>query len=137
MINTAEYGYISATLIHRITGEIDTPEVETGVAQLIKMLNMAVQKHDTINLIIDARGVRFTSLLAHKTWSLGFEPYRALKEKIFYCALILDDSPNARAEKELMESERLQFFFDFDAGVAWLRARARHLELAQNRKRSV
>jgi len=123
MINTAEYGHIPATLIHRITGEIDTPEVEAGVVQLISMLNIAVQKHDMINLIIDARGIQFTSLLAHKTWSLAFEPYRALKEKIFYCALILDDSPNARAEKELMESERLQFFFDFDAGVAWLRER--------------
>jgi hypothetical protein len=121
MINTSEYGNIPATLIHRITGEIGTEEVKAGVAHLVSLLNIAVQKHNTINLIIDARGVLFTSLLAHKTWSLGFEPYRALKEKIFYCALILDDSPNARAEKELMQSERLQFFFDLDDGVAWLR----------------
>ncbi len=123
MIDTSEYGNIQATLIHRITGEIDTEEVAAGIAVLVSTLNITVQKHGTINLVIDARGVQFTSLLAHKTWSLGLEPYRALKEKIIYCAFILDDSPNARAEKELMENERLKFFFDFDGGVAWLRDR--------------
>ncbi len=125
MIDTEEHKNIPATLIHRITGEIGTPEVEAGVARLINMLNIAVQKNDMVNLIIDARGVQFASLLAHKTWSQGLEPYRTLKEKIIYCALILDDSPNARAEKELMESERLRFFFDFDEGVAWLGDRSR------------
>lgn len=128
MINTEEYKKFPATLIHRITGEIGTPEVEAGVARLVGMLDNAVQKHDTINLIIDATGVQFTSLVAHKSRSQGLEPYPAVREKIKYCAFILDDSPNARAEKELMESERLKFFFDFDKGVAWLRDRTRPKE---------
>jgi hypothetical protein len=120
MIDTAEYGNIQATLIHRITGEIDTPEVEAGVAKLVEMLHISVQKYGTINLIINAKGVKFMSLVAHKSWSQGIEPYPALREKIYHCAFILDDSPNARAEKELMESERLKFFFDLAEGVNWL-----------------
>jgi hypothetical protein len=75
-------------------------------------------------LIINAKGVKFTSLVAHKTWSQGLEPYPALREKIIYCAFIFDDSPNARAEKELMTSERLKFFFDLAEGVKWLREKA-------------
>ncbi len=121
MINTEQHKSLPATLFHRITGAVGTEEVKTGVAELIEMLRTAVQTHGTINLIIDAKGVRFTSLEAHKTWSLGLEQYPALKRNISRCAFVLDDSPNARAEKELMESERLKFFFELDQGVMWLR----------------
>ncbi len=121
MINTEKHKNLPATLIHRITGAIGTEEVNTGLAELVEMLRTAIQTHGTINLIIDAKGVRFTSLEAHKTWSLGLEQCSALKGNISHCALVLDDSPNARAEKELMESERLKFFFELDQGVMWLK----------------
>ncbi len=117
MINTEKHKNLPATLFHRITGEIGTEEVKTGVAELVEMLRTAIQTHGTVNLIIDAKGVRFTSLKAHKTWSLGLEECPALKGNISYCAFVLDDSPNAQAEKELMESERLKFFFELDQGV--------------------
>ncbi len=126
MIRTEEYKDIPATLIHRITGAIGTEEVKAGVAVLANLLDSSVQKHGTINLIIDAKGVTFESLLAHQTWSQGLKPYPALREKISYCAFTLDDSPNARAEKELMENERLKFFFAFDEGVKWLRNKLGH-----------
>ena len=124
MIKTEEHNSIPATLIHRITGEIGDEDVKMGVAELLEMLRLAIQKHGAINLIINAKGVVFSSLTVHKTWSQGLEQRPDLKEKIHYCAFILDDSPNARAEKELMESNRLKFFFELDEGVNWLRGNA-------------
>jgi len=124
MIITEEHNNIPATVVHRIDGEVSTEEVEVGIAGLVRILDNAIQRYVTINLIINAKGVKFTSLAAHKTWSQGLEPHSALREKINYCAFILDDSPNARAEKELMESERLKFFFDLAEGVKWLREKA-------------
>ncbi len=121
MITTTEYNGIRATVIHRITYEIDIEEVETGIEEFVIILDKAVQKYGSINLIINAKGVRFLSLIAHKTWHQALDDFPNLKEKIQYCALILDDSPNARAEKEFMEHERLKFFFDFGEAVKWLR----------------
>jgi len=66
MINTTEYKDIQATVIHRITDEINTEEVEIGIEVLVKILDKAVQKYGSINLIINAKGVRFSSLVAHK-----------------------------------------------------------------------
>jgi anti-anti-sigma regulatory factor len=120
MINTTKYQNIKETLIHRITGEITTEEVKIGIDELVKSLDKAIQKRGTTNLIIDAKGVHFKSLLAHKLFSQGLTTVPVVKEKIHYCAIILDDSPNARAEKELMDNERLKFFFDFGEGVTWL-----------------
>ena len=110
MINTTEYKDIQATLIHRITGEIDTGEVKIGIDELAKILDNAVQKSCALNLIIDARGVLFMSLIAHRTWSQALDNFPTIREKIKYCAFILDDSPNGRAEKEFIDSERLIFF---------------------------
>ncbi len=102
MINTKEYKDIQATVIHRITDEINTAEVEIGIEELVKILDRAVQKYGSINLIINAKGVRFSSLIAHKTWRQAPDNFPGIKEKIKYCALVLDDSPNARAEKEFL-----------------------------------
>jgi hypothetical protein len=121
MITTAEYKDVRATLIHRITGEINTEEVKIGIAAFVELLDNAIQKYGTINLIIDAKGVNFTSLPAHRTWSQALDNFPTIKEKINYCAFAIDDSPNGRAEKELMNSERLNFFFDFDEAINWLR----------------
>ena len=123
MIKTEEHKNIPATLIHSITGEIGDEDVKMGVAELLERLQLAIQKHGTINLIINAKGVSFSGLTVHKTWSQGLEQRPDLKKKIHYCAFILDDSPNAKAEKELMESNRLKFFFEFEEGVNWLRGK--------------
>ncbi len=120
MITTTEYKDIRATVLHRITDEIDAEEVETGIEEFVIILDKAVQKYGSINLIINAKGVIFSSLIAHKMWHQALDGFPNLK-KIQYCALVLDDSPNARAEKEFMEHEKLKFFFDFDEAVNWLR----------------
>jgi hypothetical protein len=120
MISTTEYKDIQATVIHRITDEISTEEVKVGVDELVETLNNAVRKYGSINFIINAKGMTFSSLIAHKTWHLALDNSMHLKEKIRYCALVFDDSPNARAEKKFMENERLKFFFDFDEAVNWL-----------------
>ncbi len=56
-------------------------------------------------------------------WRQAPDNFSNIKEKIKYCSLILDDSPNARAEKEVMEHETLKFFFDFDEAIRWLQSK--------------
>ncbi len=121
MITTAEYKDIHATVIHRITDEIDTKEVEIGVEELVRTLTEAIQKYGSINFIVNAKSLRFSSLIAHKTWHLALDNFPDIKEKIKYCALVVDESPNTRAEKEFIENERLRFFYDFDEAINWLR----------------
>ena len=51
-------------------------------------------------------------LQAHKAWSQGFARNPALQAHVQYVALIDDDTPPFRAERELMETEWLRFFVD-------------------------
>ncbi len=121
MINSTGCKDIQATVIHRITGQINTEEVKIGIDELVEILDKAVQKQGTINLVINAKGVSFAGLIAHRTWSQGLDNFPTIREKINYCAFVLDDSPNGRVEKEFMDSERLKFFFDVDEAINWLR----------------
>ncbi len=121
MITTAEFKDIRATLVHRISGEIAIDEAGSGAATLVRMLDSTIRRYGTVNLIIDAKGANFTGLISHRTWSQVLDEFPSIKKKINYCVLILDDTQKGRAEKELMDSERLRFFFDFDEAVNWLR----------------
>ena len=45
---------------------------------------------------------------------------KLITEKVNYIAIVLIYSPHTKAEKELMETETVQFFFDFKEGINWL-----------------
>ena len=119
MIKTSEYKRIPATIMHQITGEIDVEEAKRGINEANEVIDNVIHKYGMFNLIIDLRGISFTDLAAHKMWKL-WSQNRLFKEKLNYIAFILVDSPHTRAEKELMETETIQFFFDLNKGCNWL-----------------
>ena len=119
MIKTTEYKKIPAAIIHQITGEIDVEEVNRGINEANEVINKVIHRYGRFNLIIYLRGICFTDLAAHKTWKI-WSRSGLIEEKVNFIAIVLVDSPHTRAEKELMETETVQFFFDFNEGCNWL-----------------
>lgn len=111
MIETIEYKKIPATIMHRITGDIDLDEVKCGIDGANEAINKIIDKYGRFNMIIDLRGISFTDLYAHKTWKIWSQS-RLITEKANYIAIVLVYSPHTKAEKELMETETVKFFFD-------------------------
>jgi hypothetical protein len=119
MIKTTEYKNIPATIMHQITGVVDVEEVKRGINEAYEDINKVIHRYGRFNLIIDMRGISFTDLIAHKMWK-NWSQSRLIEEKVNYIAIVLVDSPHTKAEKELMETETVQFFFDFNEGSNWL-----------------
>jgi len=119
MIKTTEYKTIPATIMHQITGVVDVEEVKRGINEANEVINKVIHRYGSFNLIIDMRGLSFTDLAAHKTWKTWSQT-SLIEEKVNYTAIVLGDSPHTRAEKELMETDKVQFFFDFNEGSNWL-----------------
>ena len=119
MINTIDYDKIPATVLHRITGEIDVEEVKNNMGQTYEIVDSAIKKYGRVNLIIDARGLKFTDE-AHLLWKQKIEDEPQFKEKMNYMIFVLDYSAKARAAKKRRESENTRFFYDFDEGSNWL-----------------
>ncbi len=120
MIKTTEYEKIPATILHRLTGKTDINEVKRGISKADEIINKVTCNIGRFNLIIDPRGHDFADLAAHKMWKMWLIQNALIKEKVNCTAFIVDDSPHTRAEKELMETEKTKFFFDFDEGHNWL-----------------
>lgn len=119
MIETTDYDKIPATVLHRVTGEIDVEEVKCSMTQVYEVVNEAVNKCGRFNLIIDGRGLKFTDE-AHMLWKQRIEDEPRFKEKMDYMIFILDYSSKTRAAKKRRESEIIRFFYDFDEGSTWL-----------------
>jgi hypothetical protein len=117
MIETIECKMIPATIMHRITGNIDFEEVKRSINEANEVMNKIIDKYGRLNLLIDLRGISFTDLASHKTWKIWL---RLITEKVGYVAIVLVYSPHTKAEKESMETETVQFFFDFNEGIYWL-----------------
>ncbi len=122
MIETIECKMIPATIMHRITGNIDVEEVKQSIDEANGAMNKIIDKYGRFNLLVDLRDIRFTDLASHKTWKIWLQN-RLIKEKVSYIAIVLDYSPHTEAEKELMETETVQFFFDLNEGIYWLQNR--------------
>jgi hypothetical protein len=119
MIETIECKMIPATIMHRVTGNVDVEEVKRSIYEASEAINKIIDKYDKFNLIIDLRGINFTDFAAHKTWKIWSQS-KLITEKVNYIAIVLIYSPHTKAEKELMETETVQFFFDFNEGINWL-----------------
>ncbi len=126
MIETRIYYTIPATVFQRVTGEIDLEEIKRGTAEANEIIQSVIKKYGSFNLIVDARGIRFADLAAHRTWKQTGENYPDIMERMNYFVFVLDDSSNARAEKEFMETETQRFFFDISEGINWLKEMARN-----------
>ncbi|MCZ7381588.1 MAG: hypothetical protein O8C64_08500 [Candidatus Methanoperedens sp.] len=124
MIETTEYKKIPAAILHRITGKSDIDEVKRGIAEAEEIINKVIHEYDSFNLILDPRGHDFADLAAHKMWKMWLIQDALIKGKVNYTAIIAAESSHTRAEKELMDTEKTKFFFDFDEGSNWLQKMA-------------
>ncbi len=122
MIETIEFKMIPATIMHRITGNIDVEEVKYSIDDANEATNKIIDKYGRFNLLIDLRGISFTDLASHKTWKIWLQN-RLITEKVSYVAIVLVYSPQTKAEKEFMETETVKFFFDLNEGIDWLQNR--------------
>ena len=120
MIETMECKMIPATIMHRITGDIDVEEVKRSINEADEAINKIIDKYGRFNLIIDLRGISFTDLAAHKTWKIWSQS-KLITEKVNYIGIIVVCSQHTKAEKELMETKTVQFFFDLNEGINWLK----------------
>ncbi len=119
MIETIEYKKIPATIMHRISGDIDVEEVKRSINEANETVAKIIDKYGRFNLIIDLRGINFTDLAAHKTWKIWSQS-KLITGNVNYIAIVLAYSPHTKAEKELMETEKVKFFFNLNEGVNWL-----------------
>jgi hypothetical protein len=120
LIQTQISTELNATLIHRVTGELDLLQAEQATAEALALAQQLLFNATSIHLLLDLRGMRFLGLQARRVWTEGFVRHPLLLHHTKYVALIADDLPAARAEQEVMETEQFQFFYDLDAGKEWL-----------------
>jgi|GEM_PF-1246268 len=121
MIETIEYKKIPATIMHRITGDIELEEVKRGIIEANEVINKIIDKYSRFNMIIDLRGISFTDLSAHKAWKIWSQS-GLITEKVNYIAIVLVYSPHTKTEKELMETKTVRFFFDLNESIKWLQS---------------
>src|SRR5215213_2164205 len=120
MIETSLFPTLAATVLHRVTGTIDQPQAEQGAAEALRFVQQLGREHGLLNLMLDLRGKDFQDLQAHKAWSQGFARNPALQGNVQHVAIIDHDTALFRAERELMENERVKFFVDVASAQAWL-----------------
>jgi hypothetical protein len=70
--------------------------------------------------VLDLRGKEFQGLQAHKAWSQGFARNPALHGQVRYVAIVDHDTASFRAEREMLETDRVRFFVDIASAHEWL-----------------
>ena len=110
MIETTECKMIPATIMHRITGNVDVEEVKRSIDEANEAMKKIIDKYGRFNLLIDLRGISFTDLAAHKTWKIWLQN-RLITKKVNYTAIVLIYSPHTEIEKELMENRNSTILF--------------------------
>src|SRR5215216_1593856 len=112
MIETSLSPALAATVLHHVTGTIDQQQAEQGAAEALRFVQHLSSELGPINLVLDLRGKDFQDLQAHKAWSQGFARNAALQGNVQHVAIIDHDTALFRAERELMENDRVKFFVD-------------------------
>ena len=107
---------------HKMQGAITPDVAKAGAEQAIIKIREYLKRNDGLLLALDLRGYRVDNLDSHRIWSHEFKEHKLVSENITKVAIIGDESPQMRAEQELMGSETLRFFTDFDDAVTWLKA---------------
>jgi len=123
MIETHFSPSFGPTVTHRMTGVIDLLHAEHGATDALQLAKQVLLEYDSIDLLLDLRGAVFHDLQAHKAWSIGFVRHPDLQQHVRFVALVGDETDTFLAEQQLLESDRVRFFVDVDAGQAWLAQR--------------
>jgi len=120
MIETKLISENPTIVLQRISGSMNEDDATIGAEKAISIVEKALHISSSINLILDMRAYEFTNLKAHKIWSIEFKNNKIIENNVTRVAIIANDSATLRAEQELLESNRLKFFIDYDTANQWL-----------------
>lgn len=120
MITTLLAPSSPAVVVHCVSGAIEPEEAALGADAALRCVQHASALHGPLGLVLDMRAAEFRSLAAHRAWSLGFARNPALQAHVHSVAIVAGDTPQLRAEQQLLETERVKFFIDLAAAEAWL-----------------
>ena len=105
---------------HRVSSAMNELEAVEGAKEAMSIVSEIVKNKERFNLVLDMRGYIFEDIKPHRAWSLGFKEQRLLKDNVDCVAIVGDETPQLRAEKELMESGSIKFFTDQKLATQWI-----------------
>ncbi len=121
MIDTKVVNQLPKIVHHRVTGPLSENEAMVGAVDALSVVKQIVGLGERLHLILDMRGYVFDNLGSHKIWATEFKEHSLLSENIDGVAVVGDPGPKLSAEKEMMETDGLKFFTDFNSAYEWLR----------------
>ncbi|MDO6713440.1 hypothetical protein Q4567_22140 [Aliiglaciecola sp. 2_MG-2023] len=105
---------------HKLSGTLTKSEALIGSEEAIDLVKGVIKNETQILLMIDVREYIFKDLEAHKVWAINFKENSLLQGSV-KVALVGNNEPKFRAEKEYMESKTLQFFTKTETALIWLK----------------
>jgi hypothetical protein len=128
MIETRILNDDPAIVYHQVTKFADEQDTRDGVKEAVAVIEKVTENDGSFSLILDFREAFHSnleySLAAHRIWAVGFREHEKVKSNADRIAVIGKDAPRFRAEKELMESDRVQYCTDLEAALGWLESQA-------------
>lgn len=106
---------------HRVSGRLSEADALAGVNEAIVIIERLIKTQSAFSLLLDMRGYIFGDLASHKIWSQGFKEHELIKKHVKMVAVVADSSLSIKAEKDLLETSTLRFFFEPGAAKDWLR----------------
>ena len=122
MVETKILSESPTIVYHQVSGRMSEVEAAAGAAKAISMINSLVGKDMRFDFIVDMRAYVFDNLNAHRIWSIELKEQKLLKDNIHRVAIIGDDTPKLKVEKEMMESDTLKFFSELELANKWLKS---------------
>jgi len=110
---------------HRVLGRMSEDEAIAGIEKAKSTIENVVSKTLNFDMIVDMRGYILENLDAHRIWSTGLKEKTAFKldeDDIVRVAIIGDDTPTFKVERDMMESNILKFFTELEIANKWLKS---------------
>ncbi|MBN4081444.1 hypothetical protein JYT44_03675 [Caldithrix abyssi] len=105
----------------RVSGRISKDEAAFGAEKAMSIISGIIRMNLKSDIIMDMRGYIFDNLNDHhRIWSVELKKQKILKENLERVAITGDDTPKLKAEKEMMKSDILKFFTEFNVAKQWL-----------------
>lgn len=102
----------------------DENTVRRSISEALEVIADLLKNVGCFNLLLDFRAVSTSdndySMAAHRAWVIGFRDHGTVKNHAHLVAVVGNDSPKFRAEKEFMDSERVRFLTGLHAAYSWL-----------------
>jgi len=107
-------------ILHRISGDISESESASGTESGYSKIIDSVKICGLFDLILDMRTYHFDTLNARRIWSLGFKTAPLLAASVRNVAIVGDDNATVRAEKDMLENDRVKFFWSYEDAYQWI-----------------